>query len=70
MALHSTVGFGVSALGAWLVGAALDGAGGAGDATAWFAAFAVMAGGILCGPLVLWWSRSGTSGPHDARGDH
>ncbi len=69
MALHSTVGFGVSALGGWLVGAALDAAGGTGDATAWLAAFAVMAGGILCGPLVLWWSRSGTTGPHDARGD-
>jgi predicted MFS family arabinose efflux permease len=68
MALHSTVGFGVSALGGWLVGAALDAAGGTGDATAWLAAFAVMAGGILCGPLVLWWSRSGTTGPHDARG--
>jgi predicted MFS family arabinose efflux permease len=69
MALHSTIGFGVSALGGWLVGAALDAAGGSGDATAWLAAFAVMAGGILCGPLVLWWSRSGSPGPHDARGD-
>ena len=69
MALHSTVGFGVSALGGWLVGAALDAAGGAGNATAWFAAFAVMAGGILCGPLVLWWSRSGTTGQQEARGD-
>lgn len=68
MALHSTVGFGVSALGGWLVGAALDAAGGASEATAWLAAFAVMAGGILCGPLVLWWSRSGNPGPHDARG--
>lgn len=69
MALHSTVGFGVSALGGWVVGAALDAAGGTGEATAWLAAFAVMAGGILCGPLVLWWSRSGNPGPHDARGD-
>ncbi|MGE0423644.1 MAG: MFS transporter [Reyranellaceae bacterium] len=69
MALHSTVGFGVSALGGWLVGAALDAAGGAADAMAWLAAFAVMAGGILCGPLVLWWSRSDSHGPHDARGD-
>lgn len=68
MALHSTIGFGVSALGGWLVGAALDAAGGAGNATAWLAAFAVMAGGILCGPLVLWWSRSGTTGPDHARG--
>lgn len=69
MALHSTVGFGVSALGGWLVGAALDAAGGAAEAGAWLAAFAVMAGGILCGPLVLWWSRSGPTASRGAHGD-
>jgi MFS family permease len=58
MALHSTVGFGTSALAGWLVGLALDAAGGAGSPTGWFAGFAVLSAGVLAGPLVLWWSRS------------
>jgi predicted MFS family arabinose efflux permease len=57
MAMHSTVGFSLSALGAWVVGIALDAAGGPQNATAWMAAFAVLAVGILFGPLALYWSR-------------
>jgi len=57
MAMHSTVGFGLSALGAWGVGVALDMAGGPQSASAWLTAFAVLAAGILVGPLALYWSR-------------
>jgi predicted MFS family arabinose efflux permease len=57
MALHSAVGFGLSALGAWVVGVALDAAGGPASAAGWLAAFAVLAAGALLGPLALWWSR-------------
>lgn len=60
MALHSTVGFSLSALGAWAVGVALDAAGGPASASAWTAAFAVLALGILLGPLALHWSRAGS----------
>lgn len=59
MALHSTVGFGLSALGAWSMGVALDAAGGPGSPSGWFAAFAVLAAGVLLGPLALSWSRRG-----------
>ena len=57
MAMHSTVGFSLSALGAWLVGVALDAAGGPQNPSAWMAAFAVLAAGILLGPVALYWSR-------------
>lgn len=57
MALHSSVGFGTSALGAWIVGVALDAAGGPLSPSAWSASFAVLTLGILTGPLFLWWSR-------------
>ena len=57
LALHSTVGFGLSALGGWAVGAAIDAAGGASSQQGWMAAFMVMGAGILFGPLALWWSR-------------
>jgi predicted MFS family arabinose efflux permease len=57
MAVHSTVGFSLSALGAWALGVALDAAGGPSSPTAWTAAFAVLAAGILLGPLALYWSR-------------
>ncbi|MBN8992819.1 MAG: MFS transporter [Rhizobiales bacterium] len=57
MAVHSTVGFSLSALGAWALGVALDAAGGPSSASAWTAAFAVLAAGILLGPLALYWSR-------------
>lgn len=58
MAMHSTVGFGLSALGAWGIGVALDLAGGPLSASAWLAAFCVLAAGILTGPLALYWSRA------------
>lgn len=57
LALHSMVGFGLSALGGWAVGVAIDAAGGPGSAQGWRAAFLVMGAGILLGPLALWWSR-------------
>jgi predicted MFS family arabinose efflux permease len=57
MAMHSTVGFSLSALGAWAIGVALDEAGGTASASAWTAAFTVLAFGILLGPLALYWSR-------------
>jgi predicted MFS family arabinose efflux permease len=57
MALHSAVGFGLSAAGAWAVGVALDAGGGPASSTGWMTAFAVLAAGILLGPLALWWSR-------------
>jgi predicted MFS family arabinose efflux permease len=58
MATHSTVGFSLSALGAWLVGVALDAAGGPLNPSAWMAAFCVLAAGILLGPVALYWSRT------------
>ena len=64
MALHSTVGFGLSALGAWGMGVALDAAGGPASATGWQAAFALLAVGTLLGPLALFWSRK--AGQHEA----
>jgi predicted MFS family arabinose efflux permease len=63
MAMHSTVGFSLSALGAWAVGVALDAAGGPLDPSAWMAAFAVLAAGILLGPVALYWSRTMTLQP-------
>jgi predicted MFS family arabinose efflux permease len=58
MAMHSTVGFSLSALGAWVVGVALDAAGGPLNPSAWTAAFTVLAAGILLGPVALYWSRT------------
>lgn len=58
MALHSTVGFGLSAAGAWGIGVALDAAGGPTSTSGWLIAFCVLAVGIALGPLALWWSRS------------
>ena len=57
MAMHSCVGFALSALAGWAVGVALDAAGGNESPQAWLAGFAVMAAGIMLGPLALWWSR-------------
>jgi predicted MFS family arabinose efflux permease len=56
MALHSTVGFGLSAVGGWVIGMALDAGGGMQTPTAWLVAFLVMAAGGLTGPIALWWS--------------
>lgn len=58
MAMHSTVGFSLSALGAWGIGIALDSAGGPSNPSAWMAAFSVLALGIMLGPLALYWSRA------------
>jgi hypothetical protein len=57
MALHSTVGFGLSAAGGWAVGVAIDAGGGMTSPSGWLAAFLVMAAGGLLGPAALWWSR-------------
>ena len=59
LALHSMIGFGLSALGGWAVGVAIDAAGGSASSHGWTAAFLVMAAGISLGPLALWWSRGG-----------
>jgi predicted MFS family arabinose efflux permease len=56
LAAHSTVGFSLSALGAWSVGVALDLAGGPSSANAWMAAFSVLAAGI-------YWVRWRSIGP-------
>ena len=53
----------LSALGAWALGVALDAAGGPSNASAWTAAFAVLAAGILLGPIALYWSRRVTVQP-------
>ena len=57
MALHSTAGFAFAALGSWGVGVALDAAGGPQNASAWTAAFCLMAAAVLVGPLALLWSK-------------
>jgi predicted MFS family arabinose efflux permease len=57
LALHSTVGFGLSALGAWGAGVVLDAAGGPTERSGWLAMFALLAAGIALGPIALWWSR-------------
>jgi len=57
MALHTTVGFGLSAAGAWGAGLVLDLAGGPGTSAGWSALFALLAASILLGPLALRWSQ-------------
>lgn len=59
MATHTTVGFGLSAFGAWGAGVTLDLAGGPESTSGWLAVFVLLAGSILLGPLALWWSRRG-----------
>jgi predicted MFS family arabinose efflux permease len=63
MAMHSTVGFSLSALGAWSIGIALDAGGGPLTSSAWLLAFSVLAAGILLGPLALYWSRMKPAAP-------
>jgi len=63
MAMHSTVGFGLSAVGAWAAGAMLDLAGGPASASGWSAVFALLAAAILLGPVALWWSRRKAMSP-------
>ncbi len=57
MAMHSTVGFGLSALGAWVISVALDVGGGIDSSRGWLTAFLVMAAGGLMGPLAVGWFR-------------
>jgi MFS family permease len=52
MALHSLLGFGAASLGPLAFGAVLD-AGGDAAAGSWLGGFAIMAAGVLTGPLVL-----------------
>jgi predicted MFS family arabinose efflux permease len=61
LAIHTSVGFGLSALGAWAAGVALDAGGGPAQPSAWLALFALLAAGVLVGPIALWWSRAGNS---------
>jgi MFS family permease len=61
MAMHSTVGFGLSAAGAWCAGVTLDLAGGPASASGWLAVFVFLAVSILFGPVALWWSRRPSS---------
>ena len=57
MAVHSTIGFGLTAAGGWVFGIALDAAGGIDVPAAWALAFGIMAIAATMGPAVLWWSR-------------
>jgi predicted MFS family arabinose efflux permease len=66
MAMHSTVGFGLSAAGAWGFGIVLDAAGGPTTRSGWMAGFALLALAILCGPLALWWSRAAQDNKSEA----
>ena len=56
LAIHSSIGFGLSALGAWGAGVVLDLAGGPTQPSGWLAMFALLAAGILLGPVALRWS--------------
>src|SRR3954452_1096563 len=62
MALHSTVGFGLSAAGAWGIGVTLDAAGGPQTASGWLAAFVVIGAGIALGPIAVCWSGAAIEG--------
>jgi MFS family permease len=57
MAMHSTIGFGLSAAGAWAIGVALDAGGGMQTSNGWLVAFLVMAAGGFAGPIAICWSR-------------
>jgi MFS family permease len=57
MALHSTVGFGLSAVGGWAAGMAIDLGGGIDKGSGWMGAFLIMAAGGLLGPIALRWSE-------------
>ncbi|MEY4154652.1 MAG: hypothetical protein RLZZ278_1500 [Pseudomonadota bacterium] len=61
LAMHSTVGLGLSALSGWMVGLALDSHGGTQDPQAWLAAFGVLAAGVMLGPLALRLLRNSTT---------
>lgn len=61
MAMHSMVGFGMSAAGSWGFGVALDAAGGTQSPSGWFAGFVLLAFVIATGPAILAWSRKGAA---------
>lgn len=72
MALHSTLGFGISVLGPIVVGLALDGAqsaAGSESALTWGFGFAVMGLGALLGPLALIWAGRAANRPATAKLD-
>jgi hypothetical protein len=62
MAMHTTVGFGLSALGSWGAGIVLDIAGGPDSGSGWLAVFCLLAASIALGPVALWWSRLADGG--------
>ncbi len=62
MAMHTTVGFGLSALGSWGVGIVLDLAGGPDSGSGWLAVFCLLAASIALGPVALRWSRRSSGG--------
>jgi MFS family permease len=68
MAMHSTIGFGLSAAGSWVIGVALDAGGGMGTSSGWLVAFLVMAAGGLMGPIAIWWSRRSRPAVRDNHG--
>jgi hypothetical protein len=57
MAMYTTLGFGLSARGTWGTGITLDLAGGPESSAGRLAAFGLLAGSNLLGPVALWWSR-------------
>jgi predicted MFS family arabinose efflux permease len=61
MAMHTTVGFLGSALGAWGTGLAIDLAGGPTASPGWLAAFTFLAVSASLGPVALLWSRKSTT---------
>ena len=61
MAVHSTLGFGFTALGGWAVGVALDSAGGVSQPHGWALGFGIMGVGAALGPVCLWWARRRTA---------
>ena len=56
-AVALAIGFAFTAAGGWVVGIALDFAGGVDRPHAWALGYAVMAAGAALGPVCLWWSR-------------
>jgi hypothetical protein len=58
LAMHSTLGFGLSALAGWALGYCLDQFGGTSRGDAWQAAFLLLATSILFGPLALKLSKT------------
>jgi predicted MFS family arabinose efflux permease len=64
MAMHTTIGFGLAALGSWVAGIVLDRAGGPNTGSGWFAVFCLLGGSIALGPVALRWSRRAGGGVH------